>query len=873
MGKRDARARGRPAAGPEEAAGPEQRFRDLVEHASDLIVESDAYGRFLYVSPGSRDVLGYEPDELLQTDALDLLHPEDLPAAAAQFAELKRNGKAQALHRTQHRDGSWRWIQNTASVVRTRSGEFRMLAIGRDLTASKRLEMALERQAAVQERIAALSRRFLALEHDEIDEGIHEHLPITAELAGADRTTLIVIGEGRSPIGAFYYWELPGTPGPPPRHDPAIARDFRWSRQLLGRGKLIHVPALEAMPPEAEQERSDMLRRGVRSLLAIPVCTGSTVIGYQVFESVALQKEWTEQEITQLRLVGEIFASAIKRKQNETEIERRRAAEARVAVLSQRFLALGPDEIDEAIREALAQAAELAGADHSCLFAAPGRSGAQHSVYEWCADGIAPFSPTPMPSSLRRVLAGEIFQIQDPEQLPEEAAPERRVMQSRGVRSALAIPIRSGDETIGCLSFDCTREKRVWSEQDITLLRMIGDVFTAALRRKRAEEALRESRSQLLQAQKLEAVGRLAGGIAHDFNNLLTVILGFSRPLLSELDSGDLVREDIAEIHAAAERAAALTRQLLTFSRRQTLPSQTIDFNRTLAGLEQLLQRLLGEDIELAMELEADLGFVEIDPHQLEQVVMNIAVNARDAMPDGGSLRLRTERREIDALEARRLGLAKPGAYSMLSAIDSGCGIDEQTRAHVFDPFFTTKEPGKGTGLGLSIAYSVIEQAGGTIVVKGGPAKGTTFEIYLPRVDADVSVPDDARPAQTGTRSRCVLVAEDEPAVRRLMRRILEGHGHRVFEAEDGEEALRVAEDRLHEIDVLVSDVVMPKLGGGELAHRLRQRRPELPVLFTSGYPQERGVAGGSPLGADGFLQKPFTRDELLEKLRETLQR
>ena len=326
-----------------------------------------------------------------------------------------------------------------------------------------------------------------------------------------------------------------------------------------------------------------------------------------------------------------------------------------------------------------------------------------------------------------------------------------------------------------------------WFDHDITLLRLIGEILASALGRKYAEGALRESESMLLQSQKLEAVGRLAGGIAHDFNNLLTVILGFSRPLLRELPEGDPVREDVQEIYAAAERAASLTRQLLTFSRRQAVDEQVVDLNAMLSGLETLLERLLREDVELALELCSDLAAVKGDTHQFEQVVINLVVNARDAMPDGGTLRIATRNQSLDGPHAHRIGLSGAGRYVVLSVLDSGQGMDEDTRAHIFDPFFTTKEPGKGTGLGLSIVYSVVEQASGAIHVEGGSVQGNDLR--------------DLASGRGGERRRrmreadgdsdelgvgCVLLVEDEPALRRLARRVLEGNGYRVLEAGDG---------------------------------------------------------------------------------------
>jgi signal transduction histidine kinase len=337
--------------------------------------------------------------------------------------------------------------------------------------------------------------------------------------------------------------------------------------------------------------------------------------------------------------------------------------------------------------------------------------------------------------SAANFMRNEPTRIHRTDDLPPEADAERAHLTERGILSLLSIPIYSGATPMGCLTLECTREERDWSEQDITLLRLIGELFTGALRRRQTESALDESREQLLHATKMDAVGRLAGGIAHDFNNLLTIILGFCRPLLSELAESDPIREDIAAIRDSAERAAALTRQLLTFSRRQDVETEALQLNDLLVALGPMLERLVGDDVDLGLELAGDLDWVEGDAHHLEQLVLNIAANARDAMPDGGSFVMRTRNREISRGEAKRLRLPRAGRFVSLELEDTGTGMDEQTRQHIFDPFFTTKEADKGTGLGLSLVYGIVEQMGGTISVEAEPGKGTCFHILLPILD------------------------------------------------------------------------------------------------------------------------------------------
>ena len=375
---------------------------------------------------------------------------------------------------------------------------------------------------------------------------------------------------------------------------------------------------------------------------------------------------------------------------------------------------------------------------------------------------------------------------------------------------------------------------------------------------------------QFRQAQKMEAIGRLGGGVAHDFNNLLTVINGCSALLLDQVRREDPMHALLDEIAKAGERAADLTRQLLIFSRQHVLKPQRVDLNESLKAILSMLKRLMGEDIELAVEIGSDLWPIHVDKGQLDQVVMNLAVNGRDAMPEGGKLTISTANFVLHPTTFVSNPLFTPGDYVQLTVRDNGCGMDQEVRSHLFEPFFTTKEEGKGTGLGLATVYGIVKQSRGVIFVDSVPGEGTTFDLYFPRFieqDAAVTTSADSRPMRGGER---VLLVEDQQAVRDLVGLALEGYGYRVFKAANGDEAFRLAAVMPEPVDVLVTDVVMPRLTGPVVAERLRERWPGLKVLFMSGY-MERVKPVFLSVPGTMFIQKPFLPTELATQLRSLL--
>lgn len=393
-----------------------------------------------------------------------------------------------------------------------------------------------------------------------------------------------------------------------------------------------------------------------------------------------------------------------------------------------------------------------------------------------------------------------------------------------------------------------------------------------ALRNWQSSRALHDREEQLRHSQKMEAIGRLAGGVAHDFNNLLTAIIGYTDMIAERSDVDPATAREVREIRRAADRGAALTRQLLAFSRKQLLHPTIISINESVAGLLHMLPRLIGDHIHTDARLGTGLGFVKADASQIEQVIVNLVLNARDAMPTGGHVTIETTNVELneERLAAEGLGL-EPGRYAMLAITDTGVGMDEATRAHAFEPFFTTKAKGKGTGLGLATVYGIIDQSGGAITVDSAPGRGTSIRIYLPTTNAS-PVPERLHAAPHGTEgTETLLLVEDNDAIREISAQALRRRGYTVFEARNGEEAIDWTGRSTQRTDMLITDVVMPGMSGPNLAARLMQQNPKLRVLYMSGYTDDATEVHGAFWGGVPLLQKPFTPSQLAERVRMAL--
>jgi signal transduction histidine kinase len=502
----------------------------------------------------------------------------------------------------------------------------------------------------------------------------------------------------------------------------------------------------------------------------------------------------------------------------------------------------------------------------------------RNAVYAW-SEGeevdLSRLPPMPMTNSphSRAVSTGQII-ITDDFEMAMGNQPIIHIGLERNPclpQSSLAVPMAVMGRIIGAVEAQST-EPAAFKQEHATAMCMAANLTAVAIENVRLFEREHEREAQLRQSQKMEAVGQLAGGVAHDFNNIVAVIMLQSELLLTQLDQSDNSRRRVEEIRKASHRAASLTQQLLAFSRKQVLQPKVLDLNVIVSDLDRMLRRLIGEHIEFLTMPEAGLGQVKADRSQLEQVVMNLAINARDAMPGGGKLAIETANVELDEnYAAHHIGV-EPGHYVMLGVSDTGSGMDAQTQARIFEPFFTTKEQGKGTGLGLSTVYGIVKQSGGHIWVYSEADWGTTFKVYLPRLDQVVesALPGEAQAAlPQGTET--ILLVEDEEMIRKAAREILEVNGYLVLEASGGDEALMLGRAHQGRIQLLMTDVVMPQMNGRELAERLVRLRPELKVLYMSGYTDDAIIHHGVLGEGIAFLEKPFTAKALTHKVRELL--
>ncbi len=783
-----------------------EHFRALVENSREILMLAGADGVILYATPETLRVLGYPDDELIGSNALGLIHPQDRPHAREKRDSLlaKPGGAEHGLCRLRCRDGSYRRFEFRVRNLIGDPAVESLVAHFRDVTEQYRSEA--ERQV-IFEIIQALNQTHNL---DQLLTRIHQALKkvVYAE------NCFVALCEPETGTFHFPFFADQFDTAPPPQKvgRSCTAYVFRTRRAML-----IPQKRFDELAALGEVE---LVGSPSPSWLGVPLNTPSETIGVLVVQHYEDENAYDRRDLEFLESVGGHIALAIERKRSEDTL---RSNEALFRLL------FSHNPLPTWVFDK--QTLRFLQVNHAAV-----------QQYGYSEEGFLGMRVT----HLRPQDDDEEFLEQfdgRPEGTPRVVPRKHRHKDGR----IIEVEVRALD------------------------LEYHGRPAVLAVAQDTTERRLLEA--QFRQAQKMEAIGRLAGGVAHDFNNLLMVIKGHTELLLVRLAGSESALRKVEQIDRAADRATSLTRQLLAFSRMQVLQPRVINLNDVVGEMGKLLPRLIGEDIELVIRTVPDLGNIRADAGQMEQIIMNLAVNSRDAMPHGGRLIVETANVELDHTYTAAHPVMSPGRYVLLGVTDTGCGMDAETQAHIFEPFFTTKEKGKGTGLGLATVYGIVKQSGGFIWVYSELEKGTTFKIYLPRLDQPSQRFEHARQAtDLPGGSETILLAEDEQDVREISREFLALAGYTVLEAKDGAEAVEIARRHAHDIHVLVTDMVMPGMAGRELASQLCVIRPGLKVIYMSGYTEHAARHPGEWDASAILLTKPFTRSAILRAVREVLE-
>jgi two-component system cell cycle sensor histidine kinase/response regulator CckA len=796
----------------------ERRYRQLVEQvpAISYIAEPGVAGRFHYISPQVEHILGFTPAEWMANDHtwFNVLHPDDAEKTIA--AEHRREGELYCVdYRTRARDGREVWLRDDAVFVRdVETGKLLMRGLLVDITERKRADEALRRSEENYRMFVAQS-----------SEGIFRHdldAPVPVDLPEEELMHHI--------LHDSYMAEC----------NPAMAHMYGLSSPAEFVGKRL-TELLTVDDPYSIGLTREYIRSGFRLLEResheLEVNGNRRVFLTSMFgivENGKLVRTWGIQREISERLKTE---------------EARRKAEDALRESEERYRAFVEQSSEGIFRMEYNPPVP-------CALPIPEQLalGHKHGYLAECNDALAKMYGRASARELMGKPLSDFLILKDP-------------VTQQFMENFILSGYRTTDQESRELASD--GQKKIFRN---TMAGMVVDghwVRTWGITRDVTERMHLEE--QLRNVQQLEAIGRLAGGVAHDFNNILSIIMGHDELLMAAVGEDENARNGLEQIRRAADRAASLTHQLLAFSRKQVLQPRVLDLNEAVAAVQKMLSRVIGEDIELVASLHPSLVAVKADPGQVEQVLMNLAVNARDAMPHGGRLMMETSNVEAGAELARDLDLA-PGRYAMLKVTDTGNGIDAITLSHVFEPFFTTKPVGKGTGLGLATAYGIVKQSGGSIQVESEVGRGATFRIYLPVAEGSLSKqqePTAVEKVAGGTET--ILIAEDEPDLRELARIFLEGYGYKVLEAANGEQAIQMADAFGGPIDLLLTDVIMPGMSGPQLAVKILGKRPETKIVYMTGYTDDMVVQHKVLEPGVKLLQKPFGKIELALKVRSTL--
>jgi len=788
----------------ERPRGANSRFRRFVDDAADGFFLCARDGEIVDVNETAADSLGYGCDELLGMSVFDVV----TTATPEDFGRFWAPGfplpvSLQAVHR--RKDGSTFPVETRIGLLEA-EGERLLLALARDSSRRVETERALRFQAKLLDQVDA------AVVATDLDGRVTHWNQGATRLLGWDAEH--ALGKQAEELEAF---------------GPRSAATLPGVRERVARG--------ENHDTELRLTRRDGSRFDAY-LTATPV---------------------RDDDGELLGMVG-VAVDITERKRIATELAKRAEQQAAVAELGRLVLTgVGTEAL---MRRAVQVLGESLGAEYpSVMELLPGRREVVLRAATSQDEDLVGQMRLPATEGL---IAATLAQA-EPVVIADLAAETRfepsPVLLERGVRAGVAVTIDGKDDAFGLLGVH-TRHARTFSADDLNFVSAVANVLGAAVTREREEQL----EQQLQRVRRLESVGQLAGGVAHDFNNLLAVILNFAEFALDEADEESSLYADIDQIRRAAERAAALTRQLLVFSRREPVQVRVVDVNEALAGTEEMLRRTIGEHIELRSHPAPDLWPTRAGGGQLEQVLVNLAVNGRDAMPEGGRLTIRTRNAEVAPPDLPH------GRWVHVTVEDTGTGMHANVAAQAFDPFFTTKPKGQGTGLGLASVFGIVSQAGGEVRIDSQVGRGTTVSIWLPAAEGSPQVPAAAGGADSPSgRGETILVVEDEAQVRALTSRILGEHGYQVIQAANGEAALKECASRPEHIDLVVTDVVMPVMSGAELAERLLEARPDTKVLYMSGYTSDVVLRHGPRDSDAAVLEKPFSAEELLRRVRDSL--
>lgn len=887
-------------------------FRSLIESITDIITVISPEGFVLYESPSVRHVLGRKPVDSLGVNAFNFIHPDDRQRVVNYVSNANREEAEKGIeYRIRHNDGSWRVFHSVGRYNKSIFKKWTILITSRDVTArnllAERHQLALEKARMVwwewnpSKDEVALSDNFVEIYGLSNVKNKNEGFSLLHP-ADAKRHQKLVEGVAKS--GGSYHSEFRIN-----RRDngevvwleetaTAILDEDGNVDRLVG----IAVDVSERKKAEKDLRESEEKFKALFKGIPIPVYIWEKVNDENDFvlvnsndagdrQTTSFSSRYFGMRASELlddepEMLKGLLQCSGEREIVHIETEYHHQETGVLKILDLYFVCISPSMVMAVSRDItqekfaqderaklLAQI-EFQNRRLSDIIASiPGavwESKVNDGVYNQQSNFVSDYIEKITGYAPKEWLSEPNYWIKilHPDDKEEALDKTEEFLQDKGEGFLEYRFIKKNGEIV----WTETQMKAVKDENGkvVSLTGITIDVSE----RKRAEEALIKSEEQLRQSQRLESVGRLAGGIAHDFNNMLTAINGYSELLLRELKEENSIRQKVLEIKKAGERSASLTQQLLAFSRRQVLKPQMLDLNNVIKDMSGLFRRLIGEHIYLSINLSEDECRVEADPGQLSQVIMNLAVNARDAMPKGGELTIKTENIFLDEEYAATHVPTMPGNYVRLSVSDTGIGVDEESRKHIFEPFYTTKEKGAGTGLGLATVYGIVKQSGGYIWVDSEPGKGAEFIVFLPQVEKIVAISKEKIMSETEMPgNETILLVEDEEAVRELTVKILEMNGYSVIEAKDGAEAFEIYEESSGNIDLLITDVVMPRMSGRELAEKIKQVNPGIRVLFSSGYSDDRNMMRDRDLKTIDFINKPFTPEELGRKIRQLLDR